>query len=172
MKFCKNGDIHVSVKEWKELTTVTPTTEHPSEKDLEILVQVDNGGYFPTKVHDNDAGYDLRCPMFKDDNGVAMDIDTKVHVLIPKGYVGLILPRSRMTRRGYLAATGVIDAGYTGSIRVFLTRLGNSDRAGVYSGERIAQLVILPLANSHLALGNVKEVKTERGEKGFGSSGR
>ena len=86
-----------------------------------IIYQLDAGAYKPVKAHEADAGFDLFA---KEDVELSPDktfkVDTGVHVLIPEGYVGLVLPRSSYNCAGVATPTGVIDAGYTGSISVVL----------------------------------------------------
>lgn len=86
-----------------------------------IIYQLDTGAYKPVKAHEADAGFDLFA---KEDVELSPDktfkVDTGVHVLIPEGYVGLVLPRSSYNCAGVATPTGVIDAGYTGSISVVL----------------------------------------------------
>ena len=94
--------------------------------------------------------------------------DTGVHVLIPEGYVGLVLPRSSYNCAGVATPTGVIDAGYTGSISVVLITKFDLK---IFKGNRIAQLVIVPLPAVHLIEGDVTGVKSKRGLGGFGSLG-
>lgn len=69
---------------------------------------------------------------------------------------------------GVATPTGVIDAGYTGSISVVLV---SKYDLRIFRGNRIAQLVIVPLPDVHLVEGDVTGVKSERGLGGFGSSG-
>lgn len=141
---------------------------------------LDQGAYKPTKAHNLDAGFDLYA---KEDQQIGMNnviFDTGVHILIPAGYVGLVLPRSSMTAKGVICATGVIDAGYSGSIKICLRYQEwyydydaniDNDTLKVHAGERIAQIVILPLPN--FELNEVKQLDTsERGDHGFGSSGK
>ena len=134
-----------------------------------IVYQLDAGAYKPTKAHSSDAGYDLYA---REDVELSADktfkIDTGVHVLIPDGYVGLVLPRSSFNCAGVATPTGVIDAGYTGSISVVLS--AKSDLK-IYAGSRIAQLVIVPLPGVRLVEGDVMSHKSERGCGGFGSTG-
>lgn len=82
-----------------------------------IIYQLDTGAYKPVKAHEADAGFDLFA---REDVALSPDktfkVDTGVHVLIPEGYVGLVLPRSSYNCAGVATPTGVIDAGYTGSI--------------------------------------------------------
>jgi dUTP pyrophosphatase len=93
-------------------------------------------------------------------------------VAIPPGWAGLVLPRSGLALRHgvtVLNAPGLIDAGYRGQVKVLLTNHG-SDRVQLKRGERIAQLVIQPVARAELI-----EVQTlppsDRGAGGFGSTG-
>ena len=135
-----------------------------------IVYQLDAGAYKPTKAHPSDAGYDLYA---REDVELSADktfkIDTGVHVLIPEGFVGLVLPRSSFSCMGVATPTGVIDAGYTGSISVVLV---SKFDLKVFAGNRIAQLVIVPLPEIRLVEGDVMAHKSERGCGGFGSSGR
>ena len=92
-----------------------------------------------------------------------------MHVLIPEGYVGLLCPRSSFNIKGIGTPVGVVDAGYTGSIRVVLEPFNVTK---VFKGNKIAQLVILPLPKIVMVEGKVIGVKTDRGDRGFGSSGK
>ena len=134
-----------------------------------IKCELDEGAYIPMRAHDSDAGFDLAC---KEDQilepKVANVIDTGVHVLIPEGYVGLVCPRSSFNVKGIGTPIGVVDAGYTGSIRVVLEPFNVTK---IFKGNRIAQLVILPLPNIKMIEGKVIGVDTHRGDGGFGSTG-
>ena len=147
---------------------------------MQIQFTLDKGAYKPTKAHDTDAGFDLYA---REDQLLGMNvskINLGVHILIPAGYVGLVLPRSSMSNKGVIISTGVIDAGFTGSICVnarcqkwhFNSDLNlDNETLRVYAGERIAQIVIVPLPE--IELQEVKELpKTDRGSNGFGSSGK
>lgn len=86
-----------------------------------ISVMLDNGAYLPEKAHAADAGYDLRTPADATIYpGGTLTIDTGVHMLIPDGYVGMIKSKSGLNVRDGIISEGVVDAGYTGSIRVKL----------------------------------------------------
>jgi dUTP pyrophosphatase len=95
-------------------------------------------------------------------------------VEVPEGHAGLVLPRSGLARDHGISlvnSPGLIDAGYRGEVRVLLL---NTDPANVFRiepGERIAQLVVAPIA-----LAEPVEVESlsnsARGDGGFGSSGR
>lgn len=99
---------------------------------------------------------------------------TGVAVEIPAGHAGLVLPRSGLARDHGIAlvnAPGLIDSGYRGELRVLLLNTDPAETFRVEPGERIAQLLITPIATpapiETTALGD-----SARGEGGFGSSGR
>ena len=141
---------------------------------LNVNFMLDNGAYTPTKAHEEDAGFDLRTPMpFVLQSKDEILIDTGVHVEIPKGYVGFLKSKSGLNTKFGVTSEGVIDSGYTGSIKVKLYRYDINDRLP-YSfnlGDKITQLVILPIPNVKLNLVD-NFAETERGSNGFGSSGR
>lgn len=140
------------------------------QKNLnEIAVQLDDGAVMPTRAHELDAGYDLYA---KDSARVyeSYTFDTGVHIQIPKGYAGIIKSRSSMNIVHGLQSEGVVDAGYTGSIRVKLCN-HHSTPYTVHAGDRIAQIVFVPIFTPEL----VKVDKIDggdRGSRGFGSSGK
>lgn len=137
---------------------------------MKVFYQVDKGGYKPTKAHDQDAGFDLYAPEdYKADRTI---IDTKVHIMVPSGHVGLVLPRSSMTKNGFITHTGVIDAGYTGTIKIKLDYQGVDREVHYYAGQRIAQLVIVPIPEVELIEYDVASMHTARGAGAFGSSGK
>lgn len=128
-------------------------------------------GLIPTRAHNNDAGYDIYAPC---DFGIhALQntfIKLGVCVEIPKGYTGLLLGRSSMNGKGIICMTGVIDSGYTGELRAMFFNT-TSNAIAIHKGERICQLVILKLADIEKAE-RVEELEnSERGDKGFGSTG-
>ena len=136
--------------------------------------RLDPRAILPTRAHPGDAGLDLYALEPAElEPGQRSSIGTGVAVAIPDGYAGLVLPRSGLAARHGISvvnAPGLIDAGYRGEIRVLLL---NTDRGRAWrlqAGERIAQLVITPVA-----LPEPEEVTglsaTTRGSGGFGSSG-
>ena len=141
---------------------------------MKILFTLDDGATAPTRAHATDAGLDLYssrgCPI---NPGGRRLVSTGVHVAIPPGYVGMICPRSGLAHKHGLTvlnAPGIIDAGYTGEIKVNLHNTGDALQH-VDAGDRIAQLVITPIADARLvqvdSLGT-----TERGDSGHGSTGQ
>lgn len=140
-----------------------------------------SGGILPTRAHPWDAGLDLYTPEdvtvpkaeiwpFDEVRIGSATVDTLVHFEIPEGYVGLIKSKSGLNVNHGLTAEGVIDAHYTGSIKVKLynhTECPHKFR----SGEKIAQLVIVPCLLPDIQVVDSLE-DTDRGDGGFGSTGR
>lgn len=130
----------------------------------------------PTKAHTVDAGFDLYCSI-KDTFGTSIFlwpedgpviIPTNISMQIPEGYFGLICDRSSFGSKGIKVFGGVIDSGYLGDIKVCLCNVGN-EGFRISHGDRIAQLLILPVPNVHfIEVDSLGE--TDRGDKGFGSS--
>lgn len=141
-----------------------------------IKVQLDEGAFAPESAHTFDAGYDLRTPIdFIARAGESAIVDTGVHIAIPEGYVGFLKSKSGLNVRDGLTGEGVIDAGYTGSIVVKLynnTTEGGELRDKFFMrGDKIIQIVLLPIIKPDIVI--VRKLEdTERGNGGFGSTGR
>lgn len=137
-----------------------------------MKIKLDEGAYMPERAHSTDAGLDLRSMI--DEMiwaGQSVTFDTGVHIELPPGYYGKIESKSGLnTRFGVVSCGGVIDEGYTGSIAVKLYNLGRSSYH-VRKGDKIAQLVIMPYIAPELELASFLD-ETDRGEAGFGSTGR
>lgn len=130
--------------------------------------------YMPAYAHTGDAGLDLRTT--EDITlraGQHKTVGTGIAVEIPDGCVGLLFPRSGLACKHGVAlrnCVGVIDSGYRGEIKVTLTNFGSISQR-VHRGDRIAQLVVVPYVHCRMQL--VDELDdTERGEDGYGSTGR
>lgn len=137
-----------------------------------IKVVLDNGAFIPGRAHEADAGYDLKTPFDTVIRpGGSAVIDTGVHIAIPMGYFGKIESKSGLNvNNGIVSCGGVIDSGYTGSIRVKLYNFGRLPYT-FRTGEKIAQLIIQPCILPELIITD-KLAKTDRGNKGFGSTGK
>lgn len=138
---------------------------------MKLKVVLDEGAKMPTKAHSTDAGYDIYSPeaaVAFARNSVA--IDTGVHVEIPEGYVGMLKSKSGLNVKHGITSEGVIDAGYTGSIVVKLYN-HSMEAYTVEAGDKITQLVIMPIADTELELADSLD-DSERGTGGFGSTGR
>jgi dUTP pyrophosphatase len=126
----------------------------------------------PSQAKDSDAGYDLHAIERYDlEPGEREMFRTGIAVAIPRGYVGYIKPRSGLAaRNGLDVLGGVIDSGYRGEIGVILLNTDVSETIHVGKGDRIAQLVIQPVAD--VAFDERYDLEdSERGDGGFGSSG-
>lgn len=136
-----------------------------------MKIILDNGAKMPTKAHRADAGFDLysRETVIVSAKESAT-FDTGVHMQIPEGFVGFLKSKSGLNVKHGITSEGVIDSGYTGSIVVKLYNHSGKDYK-VQTGDKISQIVLLPIAMTDLEL--VKDFEnSERGNNGFGSSGR
>ncbi len=128
----------------------------------------------PTRAYPGDAGLDLyACEPVRLEPGDRAAVATGIAVEIPAGQAGLVLPRSGLALRhgvSLVNAPGLIDAGYRGELRVLLLNTDRSRAVELAAGDRIAQLVLVrvqtPLVEEVSELG-----RSERDERGFGSSG-
>ena len=138
---------------------------------VKVKVKLEPGAYLPEYAHEADAGMDLRSPrdVYIMPNS-SRTIDTGVHIAIPPGMVGMLKSKSGLNVKHGLLNTGVIDSGYTGSIVVKLYNHTYSTYF-VKQGDKISQLVILPVIHAQLELVDELE-ETERGDHGFGSTGK
>jgi len=131
-------------------------------------------GCYPEKAHSTDAGFDLRSKMqdFTLEPGAKRMVGSGVRLDIPSGFVGIIAPRSGLGSKFevVLANTvGVIDAHYTGEIKLAMTNKGKVP-VDIAQFDRIAQLLILPVPETQFSV--VSALKdSARGEKGHGSTG-
>lgn len=135
------------------------------------LQQLDFDLPAPSYAHPGDAGLDLYATEPAEVTRETVLIPTGVAVAVPDGHVGLICPRSGLSEYGVTVANapGVVDAGYRGELMVRLTT--TSDAYVVRRGDRIAQLLTVPLLRPEITL--VERLDdTERGTNGFGSTGR
>jgi dUTP pyrophosphatase len=130
----------------------------------------------PVYAHEGDAGCDLvavESSVIKAGGGRAM-VSTGLSVAIPEGHGGFVLPRSGLASKHGVTcinAPGLIDAGYRGEVKVALVNLDPTHDYEVKRGDRIAQLVVMPVTAATFT--TVEELPTaKRGEGGFGSSGR
>ena len=140
--------------------------------ELEIM-RVREGARVPGRAYSGDAGLDLAsCVPLRLAPGERALVPTGLAVAIPPGYAGFVQPRSGLAASHGIAlvnSPGLIDSGYRGEIQVVLL---NTDRERTFSaeaGERIAQLVVLPVPE--VSVREVDDLPTsERGIRGFGSS--
>jgi dUTP pyrophosphatase len=127
----------------------------------------------PERAYAGDAGLDLAaCERVELAPGERAVVPTGIAVAIPEGFAGFVQPRSGLAARHGIAVVnspGLIDAGYRGEIRVVLLNTDPERAFVAEAGDRIAQLVVLPIPE--LDLVEVDELPpSERGVRGFGSS--
>ncbi len=140
------------------------------------VLRIDPELPLPEYAKPGDAGVDLRAPgdvVLTPGGGRAL-VPTGVAVAIPRGYAGFVQPRSGLAMKHgvtCLNTPGLIDADYRGELKVLLVNTDPVEPFEVRRGERIAQLVIQ--AVEHVTFAEVAELdETERGEGGFGHTGR
>ena len=140
----------------------------------ELRIRLAEGVTAPTRAHADDAGLDLTSAeeLVIAPGGRAL-VDTGMAVALPPGSVGLVCPRSGLAAKHgvtVLNGPGVVDAGYRGPIKVALLNTDPEEPFALRPGDRIAQLVIVPVLAP--VLRTVDELDaTDRAEGGFGSSG-
>jgi dUTP pyrophosphatase len=129
----------------------------------------------PTRAHEGDAGLDLYAREAAHIGpGERWGIGTGVGVQIPAGHAGLVLPRSGLARDHGIAlvnSPGLIDSGYRGELRVLLLNTDPAETFRVEPGDRIAQLVLVPIVLA-TPIEVAELTDSIRGGGGFGSSGR
>ena len=129
----------------------------------------------PSRATAGDAGLDLYASeSARLGPGERSSVGTGIAIEIPDGHAGLVLPRSGWAAKHGISlvnAPGLIDAGYRGEVRVLLLNTDRHEAFEIFQGDRIAQLLVVPFAALEPveadALG-----ESERGQGGFGSTGR
>ena len=129
----------------------------------------------PTYAKDGDAGMDLVATSIISTTSTQITYGIGLALEIPKGFVGLIFPRSsvRKTRLMLSNCVGVVDSGYRGELQATFNKINNdSVSENDYKvGDRIAQIMIIP--HPEIEFEEADELSdTERGEGGFGSTGK
>ena len=129
----------------------------------------------PSYAKDGDAGMDVVATKIISDNLGAVTYGTDIAMEIPKGFVGLIFPRSsiRKTNLQLSNSVGVVDSGYRGEIQATFNKIqgiDNVERDSYKVGDRICQIMIIP--HPDIQFEEVEELNnTDRGQGGFGSTG-
>ena len=118
--------------------------------ELPVAEAAATSAVLPTRAHEGDAGLDLyACEAAHIGPGERWSVGTGVAVEIPDGHAGLVLPRSGLARDHGIAlvnSPGLIDSGYRGELRVLLLNTDPAETFRVAPGDRIAQLVLAPIA--------------------------
>lgn len=136
-----------------------------------MKIKLDDGALAPIRAHSTDAGMDLMSPVntlvYR---GGSTVIDTGVHIELPHGTVGMLKSKSGLNVKYGITSEGVIDEGYTGSIKVKLYNHGITNYH-VNRGDKITQLVVMPILYEDIEVVDSIDAG-ERGDAGFGSTGR
>ena len=136
-----------------------------------MRVKLDRGAMAPTRAHDTDAGLDLYAAerVTVPPHGFAV-VRTGTHVELPEGCAGLLVSKSGLCSRYGITTTGLIDEGFTGEILV--TMFNQWDREYyVRQHDKVSQLVVIPVRYEPVEIAD--EISGgDRGDKGFGSTGR
>lgn len=136
-----------------------------------MKVMLTGGAYLPTRAHPNDAGLDIYSKETAlVPAGGSRVFYTGVHVELPNGTCGVLMSKSGLYINHSIISTGLIDVGYTGEIVVKLTNLGDRHYL-VQQGDKISQLVVMECKTPRIDV-VAKLPDTDRGENGFGSTGR
>ena len=144
--------------------------DHPSPCNVPFVI--DEGGHAPAYSSAAVAGADLRASEAVEiPAGGRAAVPTGLRVQIPPGHVGLVWPRSGLAvRHGIDTLAGVIDSDYRGEVKVVLANHGVEDFA-ISPGDRIAQLLVQRVERATFLSAPALD-DTDRGEGGFGSTGR
>ncbi|HWB82198.1 MAG TPA: dUTP diphosphatase [Nannocystaceae bacterium] len=142
-----------------------------------VLARLHPDAVLPQRMSEHAAGYDLAACLGPETIELAARawarVPTGLRIAIPDGFEGQVRPRSGLAARHgvtVLNAPGTIDADYRGELMVLLVNLGDAPFR-IAHGDRIAQLVIAPVADVALTLVDAIAVDSTRGEGGFGSTG-
>jgi len=135
-------------------------------------IKLDEGAFLPTRAHPTDAGLDLRSPeSVYIEARQSVTIRTGVHIKLPPNTYGRIASKSGLMVHHGILTDGTIDEGYTGQIVVWLHNTGMKPYS-IERGDKIAQLIVQPCLYEPVELVDDLWDETERGENGFGSTGR
>jgi dUTP diphosphatase len=143
--------------------------------DVFGLVALAEGATLPEYKSEHASGMDLAAlleyPVLIQPRSRAV-ISTGVRISLPEGYEAQVRPRSSLSAAGIVAVLGTIDQDYRGEIRVILWNM-TGESYKVCTGDRVAQIVVAPVSRCHLKLVPEADLgSTERGDGGFGSTGR
>lgn len=157
--------------------TESPTPQiNPVKSDSAVLVKVkklDPNAVIPSYSKVGDAGMDLTITNIKENTSFSITYGFGIAMEIPKGFVGLVFPRSSVRNQDLILSNcvGVIDSGYRGEIQATFKKTQGLDGISYNNGERGAQIIILPYPTVYMT--EVPELSdSERGTGGFGSTGK
>ena len=140
-------------------------------ESVEVLIQA---SILPNYAHPGDAGADLHAAeAVVLAPGTRALVGTGVSIALPDGFAAFVVPRSGLAVKHGITivnAPGTVDAGYRGEIKVSLLNTDLSEPFSIAVGDRIAQLIVMPVARASFITVD-KLPGSQRGEGGFGSTG-
>jgi dUTP pyrophosphatase len=139
------------------------------------IKKLNENAVIPSYAKDGDAGMDLIATSIISDTPTQITYGLGIALEIPKGFVGLVFPRSsiRKTDLSLSNSVGVIDSGYRGELQATFNKVAGDGylRERYLIGDRIAQIMIIP--HPPIEFEEADELSdTERGDGGFGSTGK
>lgn len=144
--------------------------------EIPIVILDEDLGPTPAYARPGDAAVDLvaRVDVVLPPAGGRALVPTGIAIALPEGYAGLVLSRSGLAARHgvcCLNAPGLVDSGFRGEIQVLLVNTDPSTSYAVHRGDRVAQLLVVQAGQIQFCA--VEQLDgTERGESGFGHTGR
>ena len=135
--------------------------------------KLDPNAVIPSYSKVGDAGMDLTITREIENTSFSVSYGFGIAMEIPKGFVGLVFPRSSVRNQDLILSNcvGVIDSGYRGELQATFKKTNGLDSIKYKVGERGAQIIILPYPTIYMT--EVPELSdTERGTGGFGSTGK
>jgi dUTP pyrophosphatase len=150
-------------------------SEAPNPREILAVRRLHPDAAVPARAHPWDAGLDLvAVASVTLDPGARGVVATGIAIAVPVGWAGLVVPRSGLARRQGITLTnspGVIDAGYRGEVKVLVINHDTTAHT-IAAGERIAQLVLIPVLIAPVVEVTELPDSDGRGGSGFGSTGR
>lgn len=154
----------------KESLITESTSTHSTSINNITVERISPLTKIPSRSHPSDAGLDLYSAQYYTlTPGERILASTGIKLIIPNGYAGLVWDKSGIAKQGVRTMAGVIDASYRGEVLVNLINLSNNIYT-ITPGQKIAQLLIQKIELPTITEAKV-ENNTDRGEKGFGSTG-
>jgi dUTP pyrophosphatase len=137
------------------------------------IKKLNSDAVIPTYAKSGDAGMDLVATNILSNTTFDITYALGIALEIPEGFVGLIFPRSSIRKYDLTLSNsvGVIDSGYRGELQATFKKTNGLDSLSYNAGDRVAQIMIIP--HPPIEFEEVNELNnTERGEGGFGSTGK
>ena len=140
-------------------------------REYTMKVVLDPGAYVPERAHKTDAGYDLRTPVrVYLHTRCSTIVDTGVHIELPPGKCAVVVSKSGLNVNHDITSTGLIDEGFTGTIKIKLYNHG--DHPHIFDpGDKISQFYITDYYAAEVFVTDSLS-QTDRGESGYGSTGK